>query len=478
MLKWLIHKLDLVVKNPWLTALLFVIIALFVRCLTITPPLIDHDESTYLVIANEWLKGAIPFVDYVDIKPVGIYGIYAVITSLFGQSIIGIRLFTVGIIGLTGFFLYRAKFRHLKNKKLALICGVFYVLLISIDSWGWSGNTEVFFNFFTAIALFILMQFKTPLHAILVGLLMGFGFIIKYHILFDFTAFILFVFIGMSVQLKRETWSTRITLTGIMGLSFLVPISLVFLYYQMLGYTNEFIEASIGIPSRYNSSLGIMERIGFVATFFLFVLPLSVMVIMYFLKKREDDNYLSRWFSLIWLSMVCLALLLTGKTFQHYYIQALIPICFFGFDYLQTQAFFSTRRFNISMLAIFFIMATVALIGQSRLLKKNEDTIEVVSYLSSEMKEEDLLYSQRPVLNYVLDKSPPNRYIHNTIISNPEHVEAYQIDKQAEIDRIIKHRPKYMFCYNNGPGALSNYVITHYTKVKSYSDGYNLWKRN
>jgi len=43
------------------------IITLIARFFTLFPLVIDHDESTYLVIANEWLKGFIPFKDYIDI---------------------------------------------------------------------------------------------------------------------------------------------------------------------------------------------------------------------------------------------------------------------------------------------------------------------------------------------------------------------------------------------------------------------------
>lgn len=471
------QNIDRVTKKPWVLMLAFILLSLIVRVFTLTPPLIDHDESTYLVIANEWLKGSVPFVDYMDIKPVGIYAIYASVTALFGQSILAIRLMTIVVIGLTGFMLFKAKILHQNNRKLALICGVFYVLLMSVDSWGWSGNTEVFFNFFTALGLYLMLRLKTVIHAIAIGLIMGIGFMIKYHVMFDFTAFLIMAVFGLALNLNKLQFKTRFAYSVIMGLFFLIPIMLVYWYYWQIGNGDAFMEATFAIPSRYNSSLGIMDRMWFVLSFFLMLLPLSLMIIMELINSYRHKSK-EGWFPLFWIGLVTFALMMTGKTFQHYYIQALLPVCFFGFDYLLRQTYFHRQKTNLIITVCGFLIVLVGLVGQSKLHEKNHSNRELITLLKSEMEEEDVLFSQRPVLNYILDKSPPNKYIHNTIISNPEHVKAYQIDKKKEFNRIISSNPKYMFCYNNGPGELSQYVINNYSIIKSYPDGYNLWIRD
>ena len=58
---------------------LFVLVALSVllRFFSFFPSVMDHDESTYLVIANEMLHHKTLYTDLIDIKPPGIFLLYA-----------------------------------------------------------------------------------------------------------------------------------------------------------------------------------------------------------------------------------------------------------------------------------------------------------------------------------------------------------------------------------------------------------------
>ncbi|HEY5081851.1 MAG TPA: hypothetical protein VII91_08035 [Bauldia sp.] len=46
----------------------------------------DKDEFFFSAIAAEWLKGGLPYVATFDIKPPGVFFIFAVAQSLFGAS--------------------------------------------------------------------------------------------------------------------------------------------------------------------------------------------------------------------------------------------------------------------------------------------------------------------------------------------------------------------------------------------------------
>ncbi|MBP8239553.1 MAG: hypothetical protein KAX50_06315, partial [Saprospiraceae bacterium] len=61
-----------------LTALLGLIgLALVMRFFSFFPSVINHDESTYILIAEGLLKGKVYFRDYIDTKPIGIFLLYA-----------------------------------------------------------------------------------------------------------------------------------------------------------------------------------------------------------------------------------------------------------------------------------------------------------------------------------------------------------------------------------------------------------------
>ncbi|MFM8362558.1 MAG: hypothetical protein ACKOA4_07660 [Haliscomenobacter sp.] len=72
-------------------------IAVALRILSFFRTVIDHDESTYLVIADAVRQGAIYWVDAIDVKPPGIFWLYALLQTLFGKAIFTMRLFAAHV---------------------------------------------------------------------------------------------------------------------------------------------------------------------------------------------------------------------------------------------------------------------------------------------------------------------------------------------------------------------------------------------
>ena len=454
------------------------IITLIARFFTLFPLVIDHDESTYLVIANEWLKGHIPFKHYIDIKPVGIYGIYALATGLFGQSIIAIRLLTIAAISTSAFFLFKAGRAAGKSNFTSLSSGLLYISLISVDQWGWSGNTEVFFNLFTAAALFFLVkQKKYTGHYFVIGFLMGIGFIIKYHVAFDFLAFLLLI--GWVNKSSFKNLIFRIFITGV---SFLIPFGLVNLYYYVSGNYTEFINVSFIIPSRYSSSINMSDSGLFVAQFYLFFLPLSMFYFIgvYQRLRLGEDKSKEAILSIIWPGLVWMAVLFTGKLFPHYYAQALIPFSFFALDYLENlnikkRSYSHFRKGVLSILGILFLIGITSQFFS--LIVKPDNEKAVLEYLTEYIKPEDKFYSQKMVLHYMLDKSPQTKYIHPTIFSNKEHIEAFRINLEDEYESIRESNSKYIYCYTNGGSMLRKMIQEKYELVLTSPNKYSLWQK-
>ncbi|MEO0732907.1 MAG: hypothetical protein AAFZ52_08735, partial [Bacteroidota bacterium] len=72
-------------KYHWLA--LFILLAIALRWGSFFISVINHDESTYIVIADEMLRGEIYLRDVVDTKPIGIFWIYAALIKLTGGAI-------------------------------------------------------------------------------------------------------------------------------------------------------------------------------------------------------------------------------------------------------------------------------------------------------------------------------------------------------------------------------------------------------
>lgn len=88
----------------WSSARLFV--ALFLGALCLRLPLffslvLDWDESTFILIGQSILDGHLPYVALWELKPPLLFGAFAAAIAVFGDSIVGIRLFGTLCVTLT-----------------------------------------------------------------------------------------------------------------------------------------------------------------------------------------------------------------------------------------------------------------------------------------------------------------------------------------------------------------------------------------
>ena len=108
---------------------------------------------------------------------------------------------------------------------------------------------------------------------------------------------------------------------------------------------------------------------------------------------------------------------------------------------------------------------------------KPDNEKAVLEYLTEHIKPEDKFYSQKMVLHYMLDKSPQTKYIHPTIFSNKEHIEAFRINLEDEYESIRESNSKYIYCYTNGGSMLRKMIQEEYKLVLTSPDKYSLWQK-
>jgi len=79
----------------------YVAISLALRFVSFFPSVMDHDESTYLIIGRDILNGKNLYTDVTDTKPVGIFLFYAGLEYIFGSSIFLKRLAFALLVGIS-----------------------------------------------------------------------------------------------------------------------------------------------------------------------------------------------------------------------------------------------------------------------------------------------------------------------------------------------------------------------------------------
>lgn len=130
--------------------------ALLLRWGTSFISVINHDESTYLVIARQLLDGKVYLRDFIDTKPIGVFWLYAGLIKLTGGSIPAIRLLTHVSVGLTAWLCFLAGRRATGNQRVGIAVGIAYLFATSVyTDYGIGPNSELFFNGLTVAALLL-----------------------------------------------------------------------------------------------------------------------------------------------------------------------------------------------------------------------------------------------------------------------------------------------------------------------------------
>lgn len=458
----------------------FAILSVVIRLFTYFPTVIDGDESTYILIAKGMLKGQIPFVDTIDIKPVGIYLVFAFILKLFGDSIFVIRVSAALVIAATAFFLSKAFHRLMGNSILAIAAGLLYIFGASLHKWGWSANTEIFFSFTTALGLYLLLSAQKTAQYFLFGLVMGVGFIIKYHVLMDYAAMILlFLFFPW----REMAIANRLKMAALSAIGVAVPFLTCHLAYFAMGYWDYLYAASIEIPMRYAQPVDLVEQLAFAAEFYGIFLPISLLYFasIPYLVRRFGMTDTRPAFFVLWFAFAWIGILMTGKSFQHYYFQALLPFVFFA-----PTAFLSGNKIITQLKNVIFKqhrvlfagLILIVLVLQGIQLMKEDIPKRIASDLEEKLHPGDEIFVEyRNILYFLLDRKPPTKYIHSSILIYPALAEAYGVDPKKELARIMRLEPRYCILERNPHPILDSTLRAEYYLPDVYNGKVYVWEK-
>ncbi|HMQ50354.1 MAG TPA: glycosyltransferase family 39 protein [Saprospiraceae bacterium] len=460
----------------------FVLLALALRVFTFLPAVIDHDESTYLVIADSLLKGHTYFVDYIDTKPIGIFLLYAGLMSLFGKSIVILRLVVALLVALTAYLLYRAKFAHDGHHQSALWVGGLYIFITSTFTFfGVSPNTELFFNVFTALSLWLILAHPTIWAYGLAGLSLGCGFVIKYVVAFDALAFGLFLL--WLAYLKKRNWWTTLIGCSLMVIGFAIPFGLVWWYYWSQGLEEPFLFYSFQVSSRYPNTRTLEVYTVFVLDFLVHFLPVTLLFFYSLFSKKIPT--LTRQLSGLWGLLTMLIVLLPGKRFGHYFIQFMLPYCWLAGSFFMIQpsplpAWLQkalSPPWSFRLLA--FITALISFLQLADYLGKPDHPRNIANYLRDRLEVEDRIYmANDQIVYHLLDRASPIPYVHPSLFWEPKHIAALEIDVAQELEKIYAAQPRYVVLRKKPKDErLSPWLQEFYTRDTLIDDKSVIYRR-
>ena len=457
----------------------FALAAVLIRIPTFFPAVIDHDESTYLLIANQLLDGKIPYIDNIDIKPVGIYLWFALVLKIW-NSIFAIRLFAALVIAISAYLICRIHFILFSYERVAIATGFLYIICASIHKWSWSANTEIFFQCCSLTSLYVLLISRRSLQFIFFGLAVGLGFLIKFHIAFDVIAFVIFYFFW---QDKNWKFWLRDMVIGFMA--FLVPLAILILIYWKLDGLDQLYFAMVTIPSGYSSDFGSARLFQFISEYYVSFAPIVLLLVISQWRALKNEWMMTaQWvLFLFWTITGWFGIAVTGKFFFHYYFQALPPMCLFALTWfmIRDDLFLRHIRSFIErrVFWIFGILVMAAWANQYLQVLRNPDiTSRIYHTLKPDWRPGMKIYTNdRNILYYLLDTDPPTKYIHTSVLYTSGLIKAYQVDIDQELRKIVDNEQDYYVIYKEAHQILKQDIEQNYKLVNRFSGDVQLYAR-
>jgi len=196
---------------------------------------VNDDEFFFAVVAQRWLEGGFPYAASYDVKPPGLFAIYAAAQALFGESLATIKGLEMLFTALGGFGLYRLALRH-GTRTLALWCGLLYPVY-SLALSGVNAANLILQLPFVIFAFLAGADFQRRRAALLAGLMMGLAGMLRQAVVFETLAVL-----GLLLW-HSEGRRLRVTLSFVAGA--LLPLAGFAFYFLFEGHLRAAFDAVI-----------------------------------------------------------------------------------------------------------------------------------------------------------------------------------------------------------------------------------------
>ncbi len=463
---------------------LLIAVSILMRFISFYPSVLDHDESTYMIIGRDILNGKALYTDVTDTKPAGIFLVYAGLEFLFGSSIFFKRLAFAIFVSITAYLIFLLALKIIKNKRAALASGFIYIFYTSIWTYhGLSPNTELLFNLTTAGGLLLFLDPKIK-NFFWGGLMMGTGFIIKYLVLFDLAAFMLFFFtcdITGNPQIIREPrfWGRYLMAAA----GFIIPFGLVNLWFWESGNFHDFYFITYVMPANYANDPSLLRYLVMLLDFTAKFLPISFLVFYVIFKRDKPFSVKNKYFFSVWIIFILLAIYMPGREYSHYTIQLMLPLSilaglFFHPEFIIdkiTAKIYTGRTGIIALACAILIIQSVTFINE---IVKPDYPREVAEIIKKELKPGDKVFvsNYEHIIYYILGMDSPTKFVHSGLLFGKYH-KAFNIDATGEIKRIINSNPRFVVVERKN-NIVDGLLLNKYKLIKKFRNGeIKLYKR-
>lgn len=435
---------------------LLLAVALLLRSPFLGNPVIESDEQFYLLVGDHVLRGALPYVDVWDRKPVGLFLLYAAIRALGGEGILQYQLVATAFAAATAWLIARIA-SHVATPRGGLFAGITYLLWLAVFG-GEGGQAPVFYNLPVALAgLLTLSAMLRPAdRGNLLGagaaamLAVGLAMQIKYTAVFEG------IFFGLALlwQCWRSGASpSRLLATAAAWIACaLLPTAAALASYAAWGQAEAFVFANfVSVFLRDTAATGsALGRLALMAALLAPLLACAAWGLR--LAWIGAAGCTSRGapqatgFIAGWAAAVIAGVLLFGTWYPHYALPLLVPLSAAAAPLLGSgagplhRAWWRAAMLWLSLLAL-TAGAVLAVVHR----RARGDGSEIRALAEAVPRGAPLyVFDGEPIL-YLLAGSPlPTAYVFPTHLNDLRELRGIGVDPVAELRRILASRPGFI----------------------------------
>ena len=431
-------------SGAWLTFLQYAAVALAFRLILFGNPVVHVDEQFYLLVADRWNHGALPFVDIWDRKPIGLFLLYRMFLLVPGDPVRIYQLFGIASTAATALVVQRLA-REISRPSSAWLAGAVYIFAMPAFSCAF-GQAPVFYNLLMALAAMLLVEaWKRPeaphlvMRGMAIMLLVGLALQIKYSVLFEGIAF------GLMLLARgwADVWSwRRLALAGLAwALAALAPTALAYGWFAAIGHGPEFLQANfISILQRLPDGNASWPRL---ATQLIALTPfwLAVLVAPRFMAMPRPYHPVVPAVLRTWAVAAVIGYIVFGTWYDHYVAPMLTPLAVLSAPVLARSV--PAERWFGRFLLVASAVGGLAVMGIQLKNRGTADQFEAMTQLIRSEMHGGCFYQfdGEPGLYRSVDACIPTRYAFSIHLNTWTEAPAIGVDSGREVARIMISRP-------------------------------------
>lgn len=476
---------------------IFLIVSVLIRAPILARSVLDWDESLYLLMAEQWRAGHLPYTNIWDNKPIGIYLIFMTFIDLIGRPILAIRLASDLFITANAFILFNITHLLLAGRaepmrlRLAIFAALAYAIG-SLSNDGLAANTEIFMTCFTALAMLLALIPMAEgrislLHCAACGALLGLAVMTKYVAIFEAPA-LAFALLQLNQARSKSAGLWRLLACGAGGL---LPLMATLFLYIEAGLLPLWWQASVAsnvirIAGASAPTIGsvILYQLQNWAPLYLCV---PLLAVLWALSPPARPARRIMIFVYLWLLGGLIGVCAAKSFFDHYFLQSLPVLCLIAALTLAASPVILRRIIIIAMLLpaiagwnqLANVAAPIITFQNGHLAIRPDIQARIAADLTAALQPGQHIYvfDDQPIIYSLTNQTPPTKYafppdLTTRFLANVAGINAYH-----EVSRILATHPEFIIRSLDPLTAPSQRNNAVYQLVdQTLSRNYDIWK--